>query len=300
MAFKMKGFNPGKGTGMGSSFLKKNYDTYSTKQRDAVSSVSGLSKDETTKLMDKKFGGGRRTDAGEKVKGGTKTWKEGMDASGGNLNELVKQRNAAKKGSDEYNKVQNQINKALGSKKTHGKTETSSGSKKTTSTGAPKHTKKQTVVPGVSEKTEYTSKRSSARGNTKTNVDKDLQTGETTIKSKRGTSAAGGAKTSETKFNADGSVKSRRKEKYGKKVTGAGDTGDYHSGRRKKAKQKTYSDDGKTVTISKTNDKSKTFEKGHKVKTRRTVLKGVGEKLGVGMGDKRKARRAERRATKGE
>ena len=44
-------------------------------------------------------------------------WKKGDKASGGTLNDLVKQRKGVKKGTPEYNKIQNQINKALGSKK---------------------------------------------------------------------------------------------------------------------------------------------------------------------------------------
>ena len=46
-------------------------------------------------------------------------WKKGDKAAGGKLNELVAQRKGLKKGSAEYAAVQNQINKALGSKKVH-------------------------------------------------------------------------------------------------------------------------------------------------------------------------------------
>jgi hypothetical protein len=44
-------------------------------------------------------------------------WKKGDKASGGTLNDLVKQRKGVTKGTPEYNKIQNQINAALGSKK---------------------------------------------------------------------------------------------------------------------------------------------------------------------------------------
>lgn len=44
-------------------------------------------------------------------------WKKASKASGGNLSKLVKARNSAKKGSPEYAKAQNAINKAYGSKK---------------------------------------------------------------------------------------------------------------------------------------------------------------------------------------
>ena len=46
-----------------------------------------------------------------------KDWAAGNKKSGGTLNELVKLRGGLKKGTPEYNKVQNKINSALGSKK---------------------------------------------------------------------------------------------------------------------------------------------------------------------------------------
>ena len=55
--------------------------------------------------------------------GGTKTYAEGSKAAkastGMTLNQLVAKRGKTKKGSNEYNAIQNQINKALGSKKVH-------------------------------------------------------------------------------------------------------------------------------------------------------------------------------------
>ena len=55
--------------------------------------------------------------------GGTKTYAEGSKAAkastGMTLNQLVAKRSKTKKGSNEYNAIQNQINKALGSKKVH-------------------------------------------------------------------------------------------------------------------------------------------------------------------------------------
>ena len=83
MAFKMRGFNPGTGTGMGSAF--------------------------------------RKTE--EKAYGGTKTWKEGEKSAerhGQDLNKLVAQRGRTVKGSSDYNIIQNKNNQAFGSKKTHG------------------------------------------------------------------------------------------------------------------------------------------------------------------------------------
>ena len=48
--------------------------------------------------------------------GGTRTWKEGDKAAGGDLDEMVKSRSKYKKGTPEYNAIQNKINEALGSK----------------------------------------------------------------------------------------------------------------------------------------------------------------------------------------
>jgi hypothetical protein len=75
-----------------------------------------------------------------------KDWKKGQESAksaGRDLDALVKKRGTLKKGSDEYNVVQNQINKALGSKKRHGKTKVTVTEDKT------KTTKK--VTPGLSE-----------------------------------------------------------------------------------------------------------------------------------------------------
>jgi len=62
--------------------------------------------------------------SGKVAYGGTKTWAEGSKAAkastGKSLNQLVAARKGLKKGSAEYNTIQNQINTALGSKKRHG------------------------------------------------------------------------------------------------------------------------------------------------------------------------------------
>ena len=49
----------------------------------------------------------------------TKAVKKQKKAGGPSMNELIKQRNAAEKGSSAYAKAQNAINKAYGSKKVH-------------------------------------------------------------------------------------------------------------------------------------------------------------------------------------
>jgi len=62
--------------------------------------------------------------SGKVAYGGTKTWAEGSKAAkastGKSLNQLVAARKGLKKGSAEYNTIQNQINTSLGSKKRHG------------------------------------------------------------------------------------------------------------------------------------------------------------------------------------
>lgn len=61
--------------------------------------------------------------SGKVAYGGTKTWLQGskaaMASTGKSLNQLVAARKGLKKGSAEYNTIQNQINAALGSKVRH-------------------------------------------------------------------------------------------------------------------------------------------------------------------------------------
>jgi len=70
----------------------------------------------------KKKGESYIDDKGNKM-AGDKVWKKGQvkaKSEGSDLDALVKSRKGMKKGSDEYNAVQNKINSALGSKKVHG------------------------------------------------------------------------------------------------------------------------------------------------------------------------------------
>ena len=126
-----------------------------------------------------------------KVKGGSKTWRQGMKSSGSSLNDLAKKRDTLKKGSDEYNAVQNKINVHLGSKKRHGVT-SSTGTKgrKTTTT------KK---VPGVSSSTSVTKKRNI--GGTKTVVNKSNLMNNTSSKTKTKNN-----KRKVTTYNEDGTI----------------------------------------------------------------------------------------------
>ena len=76
------------------------------------------------------------------VTGGTKTWKEGVKASGNRLNELEKASGKYKKGTSEYAALQPQINKALGSKKVHPVKGSPKGTKQTVITDDKGTTKK--------------------------------------------------------------------------------------------------------------------------------------------------------------
>tara|TARA_R100001224_G_scaffold101175_1_gene72657 strand:+ start:10 stop:1005 length:996 start_codon:yes stop_codon:yes gene_type:complete len=86
--------------------------------------------------------------------GGTVSWKEGMKKSGNRLNNLVAARAKYKKGSAEYNEIQNEINKSLGSK-VRRTTKDESGKEV-----LPKNTKKTTIVDdkGTKDKSDDTTK----------------------------------------------------------------------------------------------------------------------------------------------
>lgn len=86
--------------------------------------------------------------------GGTVSWKEGMKKSGNRLNNLVAARAKYKKGTAEYNEIQNEINKNLGSK-VRRTTKDESGKEV-----LPKNTKKTTIVDdkGTKDKSDDTTK----------------------------------------------------------------------------------------------------------------------------------------------
>lgn len=86
------------------------------------------------------------------AKGGTKTWEQGMKSSGGNLNKLVSQRKGLKKGSSEYNAVQNKINAALGSKKRHGVQTTTKTAGPKVNKDTKRTTKTKVATPGLGSK----------------------------------------------------------------------------------------------------------------------------------------------------
>ena len=97
MAFKMKGSPFQRNFGIGSP-LKKETNYLDDKRNPP--------KDNTNK---------NTSTQNDIAYGGTKTWQQGQDDSGGNLNTWVKERSNYEKGSNEYNILQNKINEALGS-----------------------------------------------------------------------------------------------------------------------------------------------------------------------------------------
>jgi len=153
----MKGMNFGEGTGYVSpqkkaadaSAMKKGPKegdhTYSSEFRDKFGETMGLDTKKAEELLNTKYKEGRRTDKGEVAKGGTKTWEQGSKSSGGNLNKWVAERRKHKKGSAEYNALQNKINKALGSEKRHGEKQMATRAE----TGTGRTTKSTTTIPGV-------------------------------------------------------------------------------------------------------------------------------------------------------
>lgn len=205
--------------------------------------------------------------------GGTKTWEEGMTASGGTLNDLVAKRKGLKKGSAEYNEVQNKINKALGSKKVH------SGGTSSSKPYAP-HTPKVEVEK---KRGKVTATETSARGekdsatvDRKGRVRKTVdQTNRSTYNPDTKTGSSGlGMQTTTKKFKKSGEAKRKTKTSYSmgtdtkkddKRVTTT-------IGKRK---QKTR-ERGSDGTITKTKD----YTKGKKAGTSKTKVRKKGQLFG--------------------
>jgi len=129
MAFKMTGMNFGKGTG---SALLKNNDRITMSEKDLRNIVDSQKKKSGSSEPFSKTSPMKQE---KTAYGGTRTWTKGKEASakhGEDLSSLVKERAKHKKGSKEYNILQNKINQALGSKKRHdeGATRSSSTEKK--------------------------------------------------------------------------------------------------------------------------------------------------------------------------
>lgn len=184
---------------------------------------------------------GKKVEAEKKAtkKANNENWKKGQakaKSSGRDLDNLVKSRKGLKKGSDEYNAVQNQINDALSNKKRHGTTSSTKTNKRGNKTTT------ETNVPGISSE------------KTKTKVKKNVLTG-------------GGKVVSKTTSSSDaGNVKTKQVVKANKKgeVT------------KTKVKTKSdYDKDGKVdeKNVNKTNVKKGTTKNVNRKDGRRTVTK---------------------------
>ena len=203
------------------------------------------------------------------VKGGTKTWKEGKKASKDQLDSWVAERGKHKKGSPEYDALQNKINKSLGSKTRHGVTETTEGKTKTT------------TIPG--EKTEAITTK---RGGKKVTKAEETGTYTKTVKMKGSGKSGEGADV--------GGAKGVRKSKV--KL-------DYKEGDKQVKVKRKYSKEGditkKKKTVKADDVVTKTITKGDK-EHRSTRVK-TRKKGGTGLGSwakKQLAKRAAKRASK--
>ena len=162
----------------------------------SVDLKTGVVKSKKQTAAKNKIEANRKTKPGEKVKGGTKTWSEGMKASGGNLNKLVAQRKNLKKGTPEYNAVQNKINAALGSKKRHGVQTTTKTAGPKVSKDIKRTTKTKVTTPGLG------SKETKVVKGTKDNVRK--------IKTKDRNESGDVTKKTKVKFDVKGSRKKKK------------------------------------------------------------------------------------------
>ena len=138
--------------------------------------------------------------------GGTKTYSEGSKdakaATGMTLNQLVAKRKGLKKGSPEYNKIQNQINKALGSKVRH------------------EETKKNVTVKDDSGKTTIKDKRGGAEAGGRTVVKNKTAEGRTkVVTDKEGVKKSVSVTGKDTKDRSDDVKTTARRTKDGGTAT---------------------------------------------------------------------------------
>jgi hypothetical protein len=157
------------------------------------------------------------------------------------LGTLVKQRDAAKKGSEEYNAAQNRINKAYGSKKRHGVTDTTATRGKTTVS------RKRT--PGIGESAKMVKDRTIG-GRKQIDHAKSYITGKSKERKTKD------SKTKERFYDAKGNLERKTKDKRGK--------------------TKDVIKSANTVTKVKINKRTGKV----KTKTRKRALVGLGEFLG--------------------
>jgi hypothetical protein len=138
--------------------------------------------------------------------GGTKTYSEGSKdakaATGMSLNQLVAKRKGLKKGSPEYNKIQNQINKALGSKVRH------------------EETKKKVTIKDDSGKTTIKDKKGGAEAGGRTVVKNKTEGGKTkVVTDKEGTKRSVSVTGKDTKDRSDDVKTTARRTKDGGTAT---------------------------------------------------------------------------------
>lgn len=149
---------------------------------------------------------GKRLEDTKRAYGGTKTYSEGSKdakaATGMTLNQLVAKRKGLKKGSPEYNKIQNQINKALGSKVRH------------------EETKKNVTVKDESGKTTIKDKRGGAEAGGRTVVKNKTAEGRTkVVTDKEGTKRSVSVTGKDTKDRSDDVKTTARRTKDGGTAT---------------------------------------------------------------------------------
>ncbi len=138
--------------------------------------------------------------------GGTKTYSEGSKdakaATGMSLNQLVAKRKGLKKGSPEYNKIQNQINKALGSKVRH------------------EETKKNVTIKDDAGKTTIKDKKGGAEAGGRTVVKNKTEGGKTkVVTDKEGTKRSVSVTGKDTKDRSDDVKTTARRTKDGGTAT---------------------------------------------------------------------------------
>jgi hypothetical protein len=142
-------------------------------------------------------------------------WKKADKASGGTLNELVKQRKGLKKGTAEYAEVQNKINKALGSKKVHKVTATPEVKPTVTKT----QTKKDKVITkGEDKKSKIAAKSAKKTAEVDENVSK--KTAKISRKTAKKTSGKGSVEHLEAKKTHLEAKETDRQGKLGGKKQG--------------------------------------------------------------------------------
>ena len=201
MGFKL----PGKSMTSGTSAHKSALKMRSEKIASAFKQLADVEKQKENMKKTAEIRAAKGLDSGKKM--ADADWKKGQEkakAAGGDLDALVKQRKTVKKGSAEYNAIQNKINAAYQSGKRHGVTSSSTTKRrKTTST---------MNVPGISNTETVTRKRRS--GKVRSEKTTDLNTGTTT---KRKYTKKGDLKKIVTK--SDGKRTVTRKNRKGKVTT---------------------------------------------------------------------------------